>query len=84
FALAETPTGDLLVVGERGLGRATDALAIRTTSRGDTLWEHVYDTGDQDRLVHVRADPGGFRASGRTFGNSAQQVLFLRRDNLGQ
>jgi hypothetical protein len=84
FALAETPTGDLLVVGERGLGRATDALAIRTTSTGDTLWEHVYDTGDQDRLVHVRVDPGGFRASGRTFGSSAQQVLFLRRDNLGQ
>ncbi|MBK8338861.1 MAG: hypothetical protein IPK99_02075 [Flavobacteriales bacterium] len=84
FALAEMPNGNLLVVGERGLDRATDALAMRTTSTGDVLWEQAYDTGDQDRLVHVRADPAGFRASGRTFGSSAQQVLFLRRDNAGQ
>jgi len=84
FALVEMPNGDLLLVGERGLGRSTDALAIRTTGMGDPIWEQTYDTGDQDRLVHVRPDPSGFLATGRTFGTSAQQVLFLRRDNLGQ
>ena len=83
FAVAEMSNGDLMLVGEHGLERSTDAWAMRTSNTGTLLWERDYDTGDQDRLVSIRPDTSGFWAAGRTFGADAQQVLFLRRDDLG-
>lgn len=83
FALAELSNGDVVTVGERWQGRASDALAVRITPAGTVLWQQSYDLELNDRLVHVRPAVNGFVASGWTFGPLSQQVLLVRKNDQG-
>ena len=84
FALDIAANGDLLVAGERStvIGNS-DAFAYRLTSSGNIIWERSWDTGDEERLLGVRALTDGLVAAGWSFGTASHQVLLIRRDPNG-
>lgn len=84
FALDIAPNGDLLVAGERSfIIGSSDAFAYRLSPLGSVTWERAWDTGDEERLLGIRALPDGFTAAGWSYGTASQQVLLVRRDPNG-
>lgn len=77
--------GDLIIGGERGKDRRTDALALRTTGGGTLLWQRNYDLQRDDRIDGLEAmGDGGFVGTGRCFGPQSGEVLLLRRNSNGE
>ena len=84
FALDAAPNGDLLIAGERSAtSGASDAFAYRLSPSGAFIWERAWDTGDEERLLSIRALPDGLISAGWSFGAASHQVLLLRRDPNG-
>lgn len=85
LAIDVAPNGDAIVAGTRAHapGRS-NALVQRFDPQGNILWEHNYEAGKEDRLVHVRALPDGFVATGASFGVEGHKVLLIRRGALGE
>lgn len=83
FGLTEAANGDLLVAGEVGLDHSTDAMLLRLTALGASVWERRYDIGQEERLSRIREDASGIWAVGRTFDASGLQLLALRKNGQG-
>jgi len=84
FALDAAPNGDLLIAGERSATTgASDAFAYRLSPSGAIIWERSWDTGDEERLLGIRALSNGLIMAGWSLGAASHQVLLIRRDPNG-
>lgn len=83
YDLERTIDGDLLICGERATSGLSDALLLRTSSNGDTEWLRVLDLGKEERLTHALPLGDGVLTTGWSFGPYGRQVLFIKRNELG-
>lgn len=75
--------GELLIGGERFTPGESDAMAIRASATGATIWQRTFDTGKEERFLAICNAPGGFAATGWSFGSQARQVLLVKRGDDG-
>lgn len=85
FAVSQLGNGDLLIGGDVGRDRRTDALCIRATFDGAPLWTRAYGLERTDRIrAFINMPDGGFVAAGGSFGHLGGQVLLMRKNSNGQ
>lgn len=85
YAIDRLANGDLLLGGQRGIPRRTDAIAQRWSDSGDPIWQRSYDLRRNDlvRAVVVQPD-GSFLATGRCFSALGGQILLMRKNGNGE
>ena len=82
--IALLPNGDLLLGGQRGIPRRTDAIAQRWTDAGDAIWQRTYDLRRNDLIRALTPLPdGSFLATGRCFSALGGQILLMRKNGDG-
>lgn len=83
LCLAMAPNGDLLAAGMHHQAGSSDAMCTRFNSAGTQLWQKLWNTGKEEKLLALVADADGLVAAGWSFGEQGMQLLLLKRNSSG-